>query len=77
VGVLKRSFHDVPVDDTALLVGLTAADCYGMDVQALREIADRIGPTPEDLGQDPSLRADPDEVAKARWWKEEYGLRVI
>jgi hypothetical protein len=48
-----------------------------MDVQTLREIADRIGPTPEDLGQDPSFRADPDEVATARWWKEEYGLRVI
>ncbi len=64
VGVLKRSFHDVPVDDTAKLVGLTAASVYGMDVPTLRQIADHIGPTPEDLGQDPSLRADPDEVAK-------------
>jgi predicted TIM-barrel fold metal-dependent hydrolase len=77
VGVLKRSFHDVPVDDTAKLVGLTAGACYGMDMTALREIADHIGPTPEDLGQDPSLLADPDEVANARWWKEEYGVKVI
>ena len=77
VGVLKRSFHDAPVDDTANLVGLTAADCYGMDMTVLREIADHIGPTPEDLGQDPSLLADPDEVANARWWKEEYGVKVI
>jgi hypothetical protein len=47
-----------------------------MDLPALRAIADRIGPTPEDLGQDPTLRSDPDEIAKARWWKEEYGLSV-
>ncbi len=77
VGVLKRSFHDVPVDDTEKLVGLTAAACYGMDLEALREIADRIGPTPEDLGQDPTLRSDPEVVANARWWKEEYGVKVI
>jgi predicted TIM-barrel fold metal-dependent hydrolase len=77
VGVLKRSFHDVPVDDTQQLVGLTAAAVYGMDVPALRAIADHIGPTPEDLGQDPSLRANPDDVANARWWKAEYGLSVI
>ena len=77
VDVLRRSFHDVPVDDTAQLVGLTAAACYGMDMDALREIADRIGPTPEDLGQDPARRADPDEIANARWWTEEYGLSVL
>ena len=40
-------------------------------------IADHIGPTPEDLGQDPTLRTDPDEVRTARWWKEEYGVKVI
>ena len=40
----------------------------------LAPIASRIGPTPEDLGQDPTLRTDPNEVATARWWKAEYGL---
>jgi hypothetical protein len=74
VGVLKRSFHDVPVDDTEKLVGLTAAACYGMDLDPLRAIADHIGPTPEDLEQDPTFRSDPDVVANARWWKEKYGL---
>ena len=76
--MLKRSFHDVPVDDTAQLVGLTAARVlrHGRRTRCAT-IADRIGPTPEDLGQDPSLRADPDEVANARWWKEEYGLSVM
>jgi hypothetical protein len=37
-------------------------------------VAERVGPTPQDLGQDPSLRTDPEEVARARWWKAEYGL---
>ncbi|MCU1451001.1 MAG: Amidohydrolase, partial [Acidimicrobiales bacterium] len=44
------------------------------DLDALRPIADRVGPTPTDLGQDPSLRTDPAEVANARWWKQEYGI---
>ena len=56
------------------LLGDTAARCYGFDVEALRPIADRIGPTPEDLGQDPASRRDPDEVRRARWWKAEYGI---
>jgi predicted TIM-barrel fold metal-dependent hydrolase len=71
---LKESFHDVPVDDTAELVGLTAISCYGMDGTALRAIAERVGPTPEDLGQDPDLRSDPAERANGRWWKSEYQL---
>jgi hypothetical protein len=41
----------------------------------LRPIAERIGPTPADLGQDPTVRTDPEEVRRARWWKDEYGLR--
>ena len=45
--------------------------CYGIDVDALRAIADRIGPTPEDLGQDPTRRSDPAEIAGAQWWKAE------
>jgi predicted TIM-barrel fold metal-dependent hydrolase len=73
---LKSTFHDVPVDDTAQLLGLTAIRCYGMDEAVLRGIADRIGPTPEDLGQDPNLLSDPAEVAAARWWKEEYGVGI-
>jgi predicted TIM-barrel fold metal-dependent hydrolase len=71
---LRSDFGALPVDDTALLLGGTAARCYGFDVEALRPIADRIGPTPSDLGQDPDVRADPDEVRRARWWKQEYGV---
>ena len=71
---IKATFADVPVEDTRKLLGLTAADVYGFDLEALRPVAERIGPTPEDLGQDPSRRTDPEEVARARWWKAEYGL---
>ena len=74
VARLRSDFADVPVEDAELLLGLTAARCYGFDVDALRPIADRIGPTPADLGQDPARRTDPAEVAAARWWKQEYRL---
>ena len=63
------------MEDARQLLGETAARCYGFDLDALRPIAERIGPTPADLGQDPARRTDPDEVRQARWWKEEY--RVV
>ena len=71
---LRRDFAAVPVDDTAELLGLTAARVYGFDLDALAPLARRIGPTPDSLGQDPALRSDPGERASARWWKAEYGL---
>jgi predicted TIM-barrel fold metal-dependent hydrolase len=48
---LRDAFHDIPVDETAAMLGLNAAELYGFDVDALRPLADRIGPTPEELGQ--------------------------
>jgi hypothetical protein len=71
---LKTDFAEVPVAETAQLLGGTAAKVYGFDLEALWPIADRIGFTPEDLGQDPSMRADPDAAAKAKWWLAEYGI---
>jgi len=74
VARLRSDFGDVPVEDARLLLGGTAARCYGFDVDVLRPIADRVGPTPEDLGQDPSVRTDPDAATTAQWWKQEYRL---
>ncbi len=55
---LKERFWDVPVDETAKMLGLNHAAFYGFDVDALRPVADRVGPTPEELGQtDPSVFA--------------------
>ena len=48
---LRNAFHDIPVDETADMLGGNTAACYGFDTAALRPLADRIGPSPEDLGQ--------------------------
>ncbi len=75
VAKLRADFSDVPIADARLILGETAARCYGFDLDLLRPIADRIGPTVDDLGQDPSRVATPEELARAEWWKDEYGLR--
>ena len=72
---LRADFADVPVDDTAELLGLTAANVYGFDLDELTPIARRIGPTPAQLGQDAGLRSDDDVRRSARWWKAEYGVQ--
>ena len=46
-----NAFSDIPVDETQQILGDNAAACYGFDTEALRPLADRFGPTPEDLGQ--------------------------
>jgi hypothetical protein len=56
------------------MLGLNAAEVYGFDLDALRPIAARIGPSPDSLGQDASRRSDPAARAAARWWKAEYGV---
>ena len=48
---LKERFQDIPVDETARILGLNQVDFYGFDLDALQPVADRIGPTPDDLGQ--------------------------
>ena len=48
---LRKTFHDIPIDETRRMVGLAAAEVYGFDVEALRHHADKVGPTPEDFGQ--------------------------
>ncbi len=53
---LKDRFWDIPIDETERMLGLNQAEFYGFDVDKLQAIADRIGPTPEDLGQtDPTV----------------------
>ncbi len=49
--ILREAFWDIPVDETAQILGLNAAGFYGFDVDALRPISAEIGPTPEELGQ--------------------------
>jgi hypothetical protein len=72
---LQADFSGVPVDDARQMLGLTAARCYGFDLDALRPIAERIGPRPSDLGQDLARVTTDDELLAATWWKDDYGLR--
>ena len=70
---LRDDFGVVPVPDARMMLGETAARCYGFDLDVLRPIADRIGPTPRDLGQDPTIASDPiAERRAAEWWRDEY-----
>jgi hypothetical protein len=67
---LKDRFWDVPIDETALMLGLNAAEFYNFDLAKLAPIAERIGPTPDDLGQtDASVFAKWDDLrAAGRSW---------
>jgi len=46
---IAERFRDVPQDETAAILGTNAAAVYKVDVDALREVSDRIGPTPDDV----------------------------
>jgi predicted TIM-barrel fold metal-dependent hydrolase len=46
---LRASFAGVPYDEAAALLGGNAAKLYGFDLDALRPIADRIGPRVGDV----------------------------
>ncbi len=70
---LKKDFCDVPVNDARKMLGETAGRAYGFDMDALAPIAAKVGPTPEDLGQDPTLLDSPPELVVAgTWWIDEY-----
>ncbi|MCB0952093.1 MAG: hypothetical protein KDB13_05100, partial [Microthrixaceae bacterium] len=71
---LETDFRDVSIEDTRLLLGLNAVRCYDLDLPALETIAAGVGPTPEQLNQDPDLRTAPDAIREARWWFDDYGM---
>ena len=48
---LRNAFWDIPGDETRQMLGLNAASLYGFDVERLTSLADRIGPTSDELGQ--------------------------
>ena len=73
---LQDDFCEVPIEDTRRLLGLNAVDCYGLDLAGLTKVAERVGPTPEGLNQDPDLRTPHDATRVARWWLDEYGCEM-
>ncbi len=54
---LRANFAGVPEDEVRQILGGTAAACYGFDLQALQDVADRVGPTPAEV----DLALSPDE----------------
>lgn len=48
---LRNTFAGIPEEDTRLILGENAVRVFGLDHAALRAVADRIGPTPEQLGK--------------------------
>jgi predicted TIM-barrel fold metal-dependent hydrolase len=46
---LKDAFYDRPVDEVRALLGERAIDVYGLDREALRGAADRVGPRPSEI----------------------------
>jgi predicted TIM-barrel fold metal-dependent hydrolase len=69
---LENDFREVSIEDARQLLGLNAVDCYNLDFAGLTAVAERIGPTPDQLGQDPDLRTAPDAGRTAQWWLDEY-----
>jgi predicted TIM-barrel fold metal-dependent hydrolase len=52
---LQNTFAGIPPQHVQAMVGLTAAEAYGLDLERLRPIADRIGPTVEELSAEPAV----------------------
>jgi hypothetical protein len=46
---MRHAFSGVPEDDTRKLLGENAVKAYGLGLSSLRSVADRIGPTAEEL----------------------------
>jgi hypothetical protein len=67
---LRHAFWDIPIDETRQMLGLAAAEIYNFDLKALAPLVERIGPTPEDLGQDDSVSIPKWEAARhaGRHW---------
>jgi predicted TIM-barrel fold metal-dependent hydrolase len=46
---LRATFAKVPEEECRLMLGETAARVYGFDVEVCASVADRVGPTPEEV----------------------------
>jgi hypothetical protein len=49
--VLRWLFSDVPQAEVRTMTSENAAKVYGLDLDFLQEVADKIGPTPEEVAK--------------------------
>ena len=76
---LRETFWDCPVPDTRRILGENAAEVYGFDVAKLAPLVERIGPSPEDLGQTADVdlsKWDALEAAGRHWLTGREPVRV-
>lgn len=59
---LRQAFHGLPPTEVAMILGENAARCFGFDVEALRPVADRIGPTVAEIDVPPTEQELAEEV---------------
>ena len=52
---IRERFHDVSEEETRRILGLTAAEVYGLDLDELRTRADKIGPTVDEVHGDAAV----------------------
>jgi predicted TIM-barrel fold metal-dependent hydrolase len=62
---LQKTFFDIPIPETRRMLGLSAAEVFGFDLEKLQPLADKIGHTPTDLGQLGEAKTAAD--LEARW----------
>lgn len=59
---IRERFHHVPTEEAERILGLTAAEVYGLDVDALRPLADKVGPTHDEVHGDVTPARVPADV---------------
>jgi hypothetical protein len=62
--ILRQVFGGMPEEDIRRMLGLNAIDVFGFDGALLAEVAERVGPTVEDLSTTVSM----DEIPKTFSW---------
>jgi predicted TIM-barrel fold metal-dependent hydrolase len=60
---VRQRFGGLPTDEVRRMLGLNAADLYGIDVTRLQPLVDRIGPTVAEVHGDVPLQEIPREMA--------------
>jgi predicted TIM-barrel fold metal-dependent hydrolase len=62
--ILRQVFGGMPEEDIRRMLGLNAVSVFGFDADQLQEVADRVGPTVEDLSTTVSM----DEIPETFSW---------
>jgi predicted TIM-barrel fold metal-dependent hydrolase len=52
---LQNTFAGIPQEDAAAMLGGSAIEAFGFDATKLREVAERIGPTIDELAEPPTV----------------------